>query len=137
METKSWKLQPGGPGYELVYGTTGVVPYLLSLTEKNDLKASFKAIAEHEQTLVEPLLSFLTDPVQEARGVRVVGEEKAGLTRVPTISFLVVGEKAIKSRDVVKEFDKKGGVSAFLRDIHVAEHFFRLAFDTATFTRMD
>ncbi|KAF8917551.1 pyridoxal phosphate-dependent transferase [Mucidula mucida] len=94
------KLQPGGPGYELVYGTTGVIPYLLSLTPENDLKATFNAIAAHEQALVEPLLSFLTDPVQEARGVRVVGEEKSGLTRVPTISFLVVGERPIKSKDI-------------------------------------
>ncbi len=94
-----------------MYGTTGVIPYLLSLTPENDLKATFNAIAAHEQALVEPLLSFLTDPVQEARGVRVVGEEKSGLTRVPTISFLVVGERPIKSKEVVKVFDKKGGVS--------------------------
>ncbi|PBL01447.1 PLP-dependent transferase [Armillaria gallica] len=104
------KLQIGGPGYELVYGTTGVIPYLLSLTPENSLKASFAAIAEHEQTLVEPLLAYLTHADQQARGVRVVGEEYPGLMRVPTISFVVVGERPMKSKDVVKIFDQKGGV---------------------------
>ncbi|KAK0208019.1 pyridoxal phosphate-dependent transferase [Desarmillaria ectypa] len=104
------KLQIGGPGYELVYGTTGVIPYLLSLTPENNLKASFSAIAKHEQTLVEPLLAYLTHADQQARGVRVVGEEHPGLMRVPTISFVVVGERPMKSRDVVKIFDQKGGI---------------------------
>ncbi|KAJ3819368.1 pyridoxal phosphate-dependent transferase [Lentinula raphanica] len=110
VHEKSYKLQPGGPGYELVYGITGVLPYLLSLTPEHNLQASFDAIAAHEQTLVEPLLAFLTSPKQIERGVRIVGEEKAGLTRVPTISFVVVGEKATKSSDIVKVFDKKGGI---------------------------
>lgn len=103
-------LQPGGPGYELVYGVTGIIPYLKSLTPAGDLKSAFDAIAKHEQTLVEPLLAYLTDPAQEAKGVRIVGEEKAGLTRVPTISFVVVAPKSIKSKDIVEVFDKKGGV---------------------------
>lgn len=93
-----------------MHGTTGVIPYLLSLTPAGDLKATFDAIAEYEQTLLKPLLAYLTDPAQEARGVRVVGEEKAGLSRVPTISFVVVGERAIESKEVVKVFDAKGGV---------------------------
>ncbi|KAK0465638.1 pyridoxal phosphate-dependent transferase [Armillaria novae-zelandiae] len=103
-------LQIGGPGYELVYGTTGVIPYLLSLTAENSLKASFEAIAKHEQALVEPLLAYLTHADQQARGVRVVGEEYPGLMRVPTISFVVVGERPMKSKNVVKIFDQKGGV---------------------------
>lgn len=110
VDTKAHKLQPGGPGYELVYGTTGVVPYLESLTPEGTLKATFAAIAEHEQTLVEPLLKFLTAPTQVERGVRVVGREEGGLTRVPTISFVVVGQKPLKSKAVVEIFDKKGGV---------------------------
>ncbi|KAJ3998236.1 pyridoxal phosphate-dependent transferase [Lentinula boryana] len=110
VDKKSYKLQPGGPGYELVYGTTGVLPYLLSLTPENDLQASFDAIAAHEQKLVQPLLAFLTAPKQIERGVRIVGEENAGVTRVPTISFIVVGERATKSSDIVKVFDKKGGI---------------------------
>ncbi|KAF8826976.1 hypothetical protein HHX47_DHR5001048 [Lentinula edodes] len=110
VDHKSYKLQPGGPGYELVYGTTGVLPYLLSLTPSNDLKASFNAIAAHEQKLLQPLLAFLTAPEQIERGVRIVGEESPGTNRVPTISFVVVGEKATKSSDIVKVFDKQGGI---------------------------
>ena len=105
---------PGGYGYESVYATTGVIPYLLSLTPQNDLKASFEAIADHEQALLQPLLGFLTDPTQKERGVRIVGSEQSGLSRVPTVSFVVVGQRALKSRDIVEVFDKKGGVSCFL-----------------------
>jgi selenocysteine lyase/cysteine desulfurase len=112
--SKSYKLQPGGPGYELVYGTTGIIPYLLSLTPKNDLKASFDAIAAHEQTLCEPLLGFLTAPEQHERGVRVVGDEKAGPSRAPTISFVVVGPRKTNSKDIVAVFDSVGGVSFIL-----------------------
>lgn len=67
----------------------------------------------YEQKLVEPLLRYLTDEKQRERGVRVVGEEKAGWDRVPTISFVVVGQKPVKSMDIVDVFDKKGGVSFF------------------------
>ncbi|KAF9454405.1 PLP-dependent transferase [Macrolepiota fuliginosa MF-IS2] len=110
VDNTSYKLEPGGPGYELVYGTTGVVPYLLSLTPANDLQATWDAIAQHEQTLVAPLLQYLTDPKQWARGIRVVGEESINLTRAPTICFVIVGDRAIKSKDVVKIFDEKGGI---------------------------
>ena len=111
VENVAYKLQPGGPGYEIVYGTTGVNAYLLSLTPKKDLKATFEAIATHEQTILEPLMSFLTDPAQKARGVRIVGEEAVNLERVPTVSFVVIGQRPLKSRDIVDVFDKKGGVS--------------------------
>lgn len=111
VENVAYKLQPGGPGYEIVHGTTGVNAYLLSLTPKNDLKATFEAIAVHEQTILEPLMSFLTDPAQKARGVRIVGEETVNLERVPTVSFVVVGQRPLKSRDIVDVFDQKGGVS--------------------------
>ncbi|KAF9460595.1 pyridoxal phosphate-dependent transferase [Collybia nuda] len=110
VHEKAYKLQPGGPGYEIVYGTTAVVDYLLSLTPSNDLAKTFEAIAAHEQEILTPLLTYLTDPAQRARGVRVVGDEKPGPTRVPTISFVVIGQNPIKSRDIVDVFDKKGGI---------------------------
>ncbi|KAF8880229.1 pyridoxal phosphate-dependent transferase [Gymnopilus junonius] len=110
IASTSYKLQPGGPGYELVYSITGVPAYLLSLTPSGTLQASFDAIAQHEQKLLEPLLEYLTDPKQRERGVKVVGEEKLGLSRVPTISFVVTGQRPIKSQDIVDVFDKKGGV---------------------------
>ncbi|KAH7922542.1 PLP-dependent transferase [Leucogyrophana mollusca] len=110
VDSKPYKVQPGGPGYELVYGATGVLPYLQSLTPANDLEASFNAIALHEQTLVKSLLTFLTDAKQVERGVRVVGQSKVELSRVPTISFVVVGQNAIKSKDIVGIFDNKGGI---------------------------
>ncbi|KAI0326182.1 PLP-dependent transferase [Cubamyces sp. BRFM 1775] len=108
VDAKPYKLQPGGPGYELVYGCTGVPPYLRSLTPEGTLKAAWTAIAQHEQSLLEPLLAYLR--AKRERGVRIVGDEGAGLGRVPTVSFVVVGERAIRSPDVVKAFDAKGNV---------------------------
>ena len=84
------------------------------MTPKKDLKATFEAIAAHEQTILKPLLSFLTDPAQKARGVRIVGEETVNLERLPTVSFVVTGQRPLKSRDIVDVFDKKGGVSSLV-----------------------
>ena len=127
---------PGGPGYELTYSVTGVLEYLLSVSPisgptsstslkdpgsiysdpetQSRLKATFAAIARHEQTLVKRLLGHLTSEKLVKRGVRVVGGETTNERRVPTISFVIVkGEtgEAISGKDVVKVFDAKGNVS--------------------------
>jgi len=103
-EKHAFRLMRGGAGYELAFGTTGIVPYLLSLTPANDLKASFDAIALHEQALARPLLQFLTEDAQRERGVRVVGDEQSGLDRVPTVSFVIVGDRAVDSLNFAKAF---------------------------------
>lgn len=38
-----------------------------------------------------------------------MGEEAVSLERVPTVSFVVIGQRPLKSRDIVGVFDKKGG----------------------------
>ena len=82
-------------------------------------------------------MSFLTDPVQKARGVRIVGEESVNLERVPTVSFVVTGQRPLKSRDIVEVFDKKGGVRSCLSStLHInIPGSFRLAFVTVISTR--
>ena len=128
----AYKLMPGGPGYELAYSVTGVLEYLLSISPTSSmaledhgsiysdpethirLKATFAAIAKHEQTLVKRLPGHLTSEKLVKRGVRIVGEEITNERRVPTISFVIVkGETgdAISGKDVVKVFDAKGTVS--------------------------
>lgn len=109
-DSKSYKLQPGGPGYELVYGCTAVPEYLRSLSPSDSLEGAFDLIARQEQALVQPLLQFLKS--KELRGVKIMGDEGSGPSRVPTISFVVTGEKAIPSRDIVKVFDNRGNVRA-------------------------
>ncbi|TCD66001.1 hypothetical protein EIP91_001948 [Steccherinum ochraceum] len=104
----SLKLQPGGPGYELVYSTTAVPDYFQSLTPAGTIEAAFAAIAQHEQTLLQPLLTYLKS--KEGRGVRIVGDENAGLSRVPTVSFVVVGPQRLDSRAIVKIFDQAGNI---------------------------
>ncbi|KZT04816.1 PLP-dependent transferase [Laetiporus sulphureus 93-53] len=102
---KPYKLQPGGPGYEVVYGCTAVPVYLRSLTPSSSLEDAFDAIAKHEQTLIAPLLAYLRS--KESRGVRIVGDEGESLNRVPTISFVVIGKRAMRSSDVVRGFDER------------------------------
>jgi len=106
VTTKPLKLEPGGPGYELVYGTSAVLPYLLGLTPARSLEASFAAMAAYERALVAPLLDWLRG--KYGRGVRIVGEGDG--ERVPTVSFVVVGQRAMRSRDVVGAFDRTGGI---------------------------
>ncbi|KAJ2912073.1 hypothetical protein MD484_g8343, partial [Candolleomyces efflorescens] len=108
VDKVAYKLQPGGPGYELVYATTGVLQYLQSLTPDHSLASAYDAMALHEQTLLRPLIAFLTEPAQWDRGVRVVGDDTVHLGRVPTVSFVVVGQRAMRSKDIVKEFDRRG-----------------------------
>lgn len=133
-----FKLQPGGPGYELVYASAAVLSYLyaLSLPSPNDAKVipseellKVKSTSElrealettstlveaHEKALMEPLLAFLTSPRMYARGVRVVGPESCA-SRAPTVSFIVVDNGAgtsMSSRDIVEKIDRLGTVSSF------------------------
>lgn len=117
MGSTSYKLQPGGPGYELPYCTTAVVPYLQSLSPSGDLDEAFALIAAHEQALLAPLLGYLTSPEARARGVCVVGNEKVDMSRVPTVSFVVAGDRKMASKDLVAVFDKKGNVSCMLTNL--------------------
>ena len=92
-----------------MYGLTAISEYLRKLSPARSLTDTFEQFGRYEQTLITPLLAFLKS--KEARGVRIVGDERAAMTRVPTISFVVVGDRPIKSKDVVKVFDERGNVS--------------------------
>ncbi|KAF5373586.1 hypothetical protein D9758_000945 [Tetrapyrgos nigripes] len=96
--------------HELVYGSTGILPYLLSLTPLNDLQATFDAITSHEHDLVQPLLAFFTHPDQRKRGLMLVGSEDSDASRVPTISFVILGQNPISSPEIVKRINQRGGV---------------------------
>ncbi|KAG8897004.1 hypothetical protein FRC00_004940, partial [Tulasnella sp. 408] len=118
------KLQLGGPGYEVTYGTTGVPPYLPSLagnvgvgdrSESELLNEAFRRIAAHEENLMKPIIGFLLSEEVKKAGVRIVGPESADEeVRAPTISFVVVGQdgktKRLQSTDVVAESDYRGGL---------------------------
>lgn len=78
VDAKPYKLQPGGPGYEIVYGCTAVPPYLKSLAPSGSLADAFDAIAAHEQTLLKPLLAYLRSKAERGRpdrGRRARGPE--------------------------------------------------------------
>jgi hypothetical protein len=113
-----YKLQPAGPGYESAWATTAVAPYIESLTPEGSLDAGYKTIMAHDAELARIILEYLTADCQRARGVRVVGSEEPGPSRMSTISFVVVqgskGEPARKSKWVIDEFDKRGKVSTDL-----------------------
>lgn len=123
VDGTSYMLQPGCPGYELPYGCTGVLPYLLSLSStpspsteanvKGALDEAFIKIENHEHELIDPLLAYLRS--KKSRGVLIVGDEEDTPSRVPTISFVVRGDKPIPSKEVVSYFDKLGGVSSLTK----------------------
>lgn len=110
VDAKSYKLQPGGPGYELVYGCSAIPPYLKSLSNSQTLEATFDCIMEHEQVLIIRLLKYLGSDWCVRRGVRIVGDHLPSTMRVPTISFVIIGEHPVRSQDVVKAFDQRGDV---------------------------
>jgi hypothetical protein len=117
VNTIGYKLQPAGPGYESAWATTAVVPYIESLTSEGSFAAGYKAMVAHDVELAKMILEYLTADRQRARGVRIVGSEEPGPSRISTISFVVVegdkGEPARKSKWVIDEFDKRGKVSTF------------------------
>jgi selenocysteine lyase/cysteine desulfurase len=104
------KLVPGGPNFELSYGSTAVLPYLLGLSGKKEsgdfvtLKRLANArIGEHEEKLMGPLLEFLRS--KKDKGVRILGlEEGDSAKRAPTISFVIEGKS---SKQVAESFDEQ------------------------------
>lgn len=115
---KAYKLQPGGPGYELCYASTGVLSYFFSLDgssnakgDSEKLNATFDRIAAHEQILVQPLIAFLLS--KKDQGVRIVGSESSDkAVRAPTISFVVrpEGKAPVSSKAIVTKFDALGDI---------------------------
>jgi len=127
-----FKLQPGGPGYELTYATASILPYLYRLSQSSGdtpnsetllksksrpellqaLEKTSKLFEAHEHELVVTLLDFLTSAKMYDRGVRVVGPETFNF-RAPTISFIVIdtpNSKGMKSEDIILKVDSKGTV---------------------------
>jgi selenocysteine lyase/cysteine desulfurase len=115
VDSIGYKLQPAGPGYEAAWASTAVAPYIESLTSEGTLSAGYKTMAAHDAELARIILEYLTADRQRARGVRVVGSEEPGPTRISTITFVVRegnnGEPARGSKWVIDEFDKRGKVS--------------------------
>jgi cysteine desulfurase family protein (TIGR01976 family) len=91
------KLEPGNPNYELAWGCAGIVDYLDSLGAGDGSRASidqaFAAIAQHEETLSQRLLTWLN----RRNDIRVIGSrEPDRAVRVPTIAFKVEGRDSME-----------------------------------------
>ncbi|KAI5118406.1 hypothetical protein M0805_002858 [Coniferiporia weirii] len=108
VDEVAYKLSPGGLGYELPYALAAVPTYLRSLSPVGTLDDAFERIAAHERALMRPLLGYLASAEAHARGVRIVGSAEVDAARAPTVSFVVVGERAVRSAAIVAHFDKKG-----------------------------
>lgn len=88
-EWLTYKFTPGNVNHELVAALPGVVEYLEGLTDAGTLDAAFEAIAEHEATIVAPLIDFLG----ERSDVTIIGPATADPSvRVPTVAFSVEGK---------------------------------------------
>ncbi|CAE6441107.1 unnamed protein product [Rhizoctonia solani] len=130
-EGSPYKLQPGGPGYERSYAISAVLEYFYSLSPSgDDLSTTFDLIAQHEADLMRPLLECLLSPEMYNRGVRIVGPESMDpKIRAPTISFVVVGDKPVRSQDIVKKFDELGDVGIRYGHFYAHRLFVRLGLD--------
>ncbi len=88
-----YKLQPGGPCFELAASVPAIVEYLNEVGRRaggeggdSRLGAAFDAIADHEGRLAERLLAFL----RSRNDVRILGEPSGDPERrVATVSFAV------------------------------------------------
>ena len=102
------KLEPGAFAYELLYGACGVPDYLRELSdritgesENSSFGPAYTAIGTHEERLSSRLLSFLSSEP----AVRIVGPERPGPARLPTISFVVDG---CRSSEIPIRLDPQG-----------------------------
>jgi selenocysteine lyase/cysteine desulfurase len=92
-----YKFQPGNVNYELSYSLMGLWDYWKGFArahQRDDLGAdfirqldfAFDAIADHEQTLAQPLIDLLSSKPK----VRIIGLPTADRSkRMPTIAFVV------------------------------------------------
>jgi len=104
-----YKLQPGNVNYELSYSLLGVTDYLESVYKHHweeetgfseKIKAVFDLFAEQEEKLASLLLDFLLTK----KNIKIIGETTSSKNiRVPTVSFIVEGEK---SSAIILEVDK-------------------------------
>lgn len=109
-EVIPYKLQPGNVNYELSYGCMGINEYLIDVgtrlgntgSARQKMQAAFDAFEKHEDALAERLLAYM----RGKKSVRVIGLPGAAAgSRVPTISFMVVGQQ---SESVVRHVDQFG-----------------------------
>ncbi len=96
-----YKYEPGGVAHELAAAVPGIRDYLLALDQHHfgdsdlsvprRLDRAFELISEHEERLVQPLLSFL----DECPAAHLVGPLTAEhQQRVPTVSFWLEGRRS-------------------------------------------
>ena len=112
-----YKFEPGNVCHELCASLPGVLEYLDALDEHHFAGAPadqatrlgrvFGLIAQHEQSLAEPLLAFLDGRA----GARIIGPSSGHLAvRVPTIAFTVEG---MRSDEVVARLDEERVATRF------------------------
>jgi cysteine desulfurase family protein (TIGR01976 family) len=84
-EAGSYRWEPGNVNHELTAALPAIPEYLKTLGASPTIESAFDAISDHETRLAAPLLDFLRD----RPGVRIIGSDRAGPGRAPTISFVV------------------------------------------------
>ena len=93
-EEGSYRWEPGNVNHELTAALPAIPEYLRELSEQSGgaatLEVAFDAITGQEMTLATPLLDFL----RERSGVRIIGSDRPGPDRAPTISFVAEGRDA-------------------------------------------
>lgn len=98
------KLEPGNASYELAYGATGIVDYLVDLggeaaSRRASIEQAFDAITTHECRMASVLLDYL----KSRSDCRIIGRpDGSDSNRMPTISFKVDGRD---SGEIARKID--------------------------------
>jgi selenocysteine lyase/cysteine desulfurase len=96
-----YRLQPGNVNHELTASLPALLRYYVELGEHHGgggLARAFAVIEEHEASLGQPVLDFLSGRA----GVNLLGRSRMGADRVPTISVTVDGRD---SAEIVRGLD--------------------------------
>lgn len=92
-----YKLQPGGPSYELAWGAAGIVDYFEDWQARNG-QDLFAMIATHEQVLLAPLLDLLANHAR----VNLVGAiDPDSNRRLPIVSFRHASKSSTEITDAL------------------------------------
>jgi cysteine desulfurase family protein (TIGR01976 family) len=113
----AYRLTPAGPDHAQIASVNGVVDYMETVADRHGfggepVPARVKAVRtlfrNHETTLLQPLLDFLSKHPR----IRMIGKDRAH-ERAPTVAFTVDGHRSTALASRLSEFNLGVGVGHF------------------------
>jgi cysteine desulfurase family protein (TIGR01976 family) len=113
----AYRLTPAGPDHAQIASANGVIDYMEAVADRHGfgdepVPARAKAVRtlfrNHETTLLQPLLDFLSKHPR----IRMIGKDRAP-ERAPTVAFTVDGHRSTELASRLSEFNLGVGVGHF------------------------